>query len=538
MHRVVSSVLEKKRTSITRLKLLRKMGACGRTFCDTWKEKNLDYEIETRWRQGEFYVNQRTATWKEKNLDYEIETLLYPNPPALQLRLEKKRTSITRLKRIYRLYLWMQTGTWKEKNLDYEIETQRFLAPWQLYLFLEKKRTSITRLKRKHEHWVDSDGNPAWKEKNLDYEIETALRRWIYASSPCLKRKEPRLRDWNKTPFASRTVVYLLEKKRTSITRLKLWIRLPSMSLRHPAWKEKNLDYEIETDTMIYVKLPQGARGLKRKEPRLRDWNGLPLRMRNPHLHTSLEKKRTSITRLKLCSVAGLALPKRPLEKKRTSITRLKLRYGTSCGIYGILEKKRTSITRLKLRFCILHTYSLSTWKEKNLDYEIETSSCRPRWSHFPSWKEKNLDYEIETIPFWLLIFAQIKSLKRKEPRLRDWNYRSNMCTHCCFHASLKRKEPRLRDWNLSFRRSKLTSPDRLKRKEPRLRDWNRRLGRNRPYRDPLGLKRKEPRLRDWNRVSFASVPASRLWLKKKRTSITRLKQWWHLVFLRSSERP
>ena len=38
----------------------------------TWKEKNLDYEIETAvlsWK-GPF----QTVAWKEKNLDYEIET--------------------------------------------------------------------------------------------------------------------------------------------------------------------------------------------------------------------------------------------------------------------------------------------------------------------------------------------------------------------------------------------------------------------------------------------------------------------------------
>ena len=37
-----------------------------------WKEKNLDYEIETTttWPAS----NEVTYPWKEKNLDYEIET--------------------------------------------------------------------------------------------------------------------------------------------------------------------------------------------------------------------------------------------------------------------------------------------------------------------------------------------------------------------------------------------------------------------------------------------------------------------------------
>ena len=39
-------------------------------------------------------------------------------------------------------------GTWKEKNLDYEIETTRDPSPHQSQgALLEKKRTSITRLK-------------------------------------------------------------------------------------------------------------------------------------------------------------------------------------------------------------------------------------------------------------------------------------------------------------------------------------------------------------------------------------------------------
>ena len=36
-----------------------------------WKDKNLDYEIETRANVVEITTS---AAWKDKNLDYEIET--------------------------------------------------------------------------------------------------------------------------------------------------------------------------------------------------------------------------------------------------------------------------------------------------------------------------------------------------------------------------------------------------------------------------------------------------------------------------------
>ena len=39
----------------------------------TWKEKNLDYEIETKFPVCATAVVP--SAWKEKNLDYEIETL-------------------------------------------------------------------------------------------------------------------------------------------------------------------------------------------------------------------------------------------------------------------------------------------------------------------------------------------------------------------------------------------------------------------------------------------------------------------------------
>ena len=65
----------------------------------TWKEKILDYEIET----GAVFLarEDQRYTWKEKILDYEIETRLRRWDPLA------KRTA----------------RTWKEKILDYEIET-------------------------------------------------------------------------------------------------------------------------------------------------------------------------------------------------------------------------------------------------------------------------------------------------------------------------------------------------------------------------------------------------------------------------------
>ena len=86
-------------------------------------------------------------------------------------------------------------------------------------------------------------------------------------------------------------------------------------------------------------------------------------------------------------------------------------------------------------------------WKEKNLDYEIETQeSAQSALQTKQAWKEKNLDYEIETSLKLQAILDQAFDLKRKEPRLRDWNL-----IFVALEAALlflKRKEPRLRDWN------------------------------------------------------------------------------------------
>ena len=65
------------------------------------------------------------------------------------------------------------------------------------------------------------------------------------------------------------------------------------------------------------------------------------------------------------------------LEKKRFSITRLKQlrRHPFQRPRRSRLEKKRFSITRLKPGFFMLVSLACYPWKEKILDYEIET--CR-----------------------------------------------------------------------------------------------------------------------------------------------------------------
>ena len=64
----------------------------------TWKEKHLDYEIETSNHQSTEGGFQ--STWKEKHLDYEIET-----------------------RELAVFWQMMCNYPWKEKHLDYEIET-------------------------------------------------------------------------------------------------------------------------------------------------------------------------------------------------------------------------------------------------------------------------------------------------------------------------------------------------------------------------------------------------------------------------------
>ena len=139
-----------------------------------WKEKILDYEIETpiteyekhpiggglkrkdsRLRDwncmfGKRIVQIKNDTWKEKILDYEIETFICMNN--------------NRLKR----------GSWKEKILDYEIETICLCCGSHISIGGDLKRKD-SRLRDWNSAEWSSRGTiyRTWKEKILDYEIET-----------------------------------------------------------------------------------------------------------------------------------------------------------------------------------------------------------------------------------------------------------------------------------------------------------------------------------------------------------------------------
>ena len=121
----------------------------------TWKDKILDYEIETRFTIG---IDGTHFTWKDKILDYEIETCT---------------TDVAREIR----------EAWKDKILDYEIETRSNIPQGGRFVhWLEKIRFSITRLKlRRLDFPIPLKSS--WKDKILDYEIETS-RSWRPERNP------------------------------------------------------------------------------------------------------------------------------------------------------------------------------------------------------------------------------------------------------------------------------------------------------------------------------------------------------------------
>ena len=261
---------------------------------------------------------------------------------------------------------------------------------------LEKRRYSITRLKHHNCDQTTHNAYHAWKEKILDYEIETERT----ATVSC--------EDWP------------LEKRRYSITRLKPGRRTSRMRSGW-TWKEKILDYEIET------------------------WHVIPI----PRLCLLLEKRRYSITRLKRLTNATHSLPIRMLEKRRYSITRLKhkefdtveamfaetlKREDTRLRDWNNKRERRTPVNQIPWKEKILDyeietesgfpsAYHKLSWKEKILDYEIETATINnPPKSRIWTWKEKILDYEIETNPNQLTRINLKLFLKREDTRLRDWN--------------------------------------------------------------------------------------------------------------------
>ena len=148
--------------------------------------------------------------------------------------------------------------------------------------------------------------------------------------------------------------------------------------------------------------------------------------------------KRTSITRLKRNSL--LQIPQNTkLEMKRTSITRLKHRY--DCWIYWdgcCLKWKEPRLRDWNLISYAQSRCSPQPWNEKNLDYEIETSTSENGSSggSFLKWKEPRLrDWNLvcQSVP----AFSRI--LKWKEPRLRDWNFTSTPCIDRLATLEMKR---------------------------------------------------------------------------------------------------
>ena len=70
----------------------------------------------------------------------------------------------------------------------------------------------------------------------------------------------------------------------------------------------------------------------------------------------------------------------------------------SSGDVKGMLEKTRFSITRLKQFGVFVPVGNRSAWKDKILDYEIETRRAAVQQGLSFPWKDKILDYEIETI--------------------------------------------------------------------------------------------------------------------------------------------
>ena len=223
----------------------------------------------------------------------------------------------------------------------------------------------------------------------LAHSDERSQVRWY------LKSKEPRLRDWNRLGGGSLNYIYItiLKSKeprlrdwngRIAVVKIKASTNLKSkeprlrdwnpISAYQPYWKQaswnqKNLDYEIETwirilwggtpcwleikrTSITRLKLQFWAgrhceKGLKSKEPRLRDWN---------RVH------RRGYPGGTVC-----------LKSKEPRLRDWNLDNAKSQILDNFLEIKRTSITRLKqYKIDRVREYR-NAWNQKNLDYEIET---------------------------------------------------------------------------------------------------------------------------------------------------------------------
>ena len=287
---------------------------------------------------------------------------------------------------------------------------------------------------------------------------DSRLRDWNFPCKPqssrnywgTLKRKDSRLRDWNRKRAWWPTLNAYLEKKRFSITRLKRVVVASGGGSSTSAWKEKILDYEIETMSMSgFVRI--GLKILKRKDSRLRDWNSTITQV----LRTTctLEKKRFSITRLKLLFTVPSFCQHKLLKRKDSRLRDWNCTWSCRTRYQRFYLKRKDS--RLRDWNRSVHAFAEATcmgaWKEKILDYEIETvpipttirvclnlekkrfSITRLKLSGtlcintvfqrgHEAWKEKILDYEIETQRCRHHLRLPFRLLKRKDSRLRDWN--------------------------------------------------------------------------------------------------------------------
>ena len=492
----ISAKLEKRRYSITRLKLdTRRL---PHTWLCTWKEKILDYEIETRATDT---LTMLLISLLEKRR-YSITRLKQEYVPRTiyneACNLEKRRYSITRLKpqRVSSM-CWGSVSLKREDTRLRDWNKAVYGKFWVTLMILEKRRYSITRLKLKAfvTHHYHRDSLKREDTRLRDWNLTTRNYR-ITRFTP-LKREDTRLRDWNLRCYHTFQSWLVLEKRRYSITRLKHDWRRDCPHRRHRLekrrysitrlkpllcrnyrrrrwnlkredtrlrdwndcrktfhicawflpWKEKILDYEIETDTTRFVS-SSTISALKREDTRLRDWNydthgGLPGA-------DGLEKRRYSITRLKLLVFIMMLLFFGFYLKRED--TRLRdWNIGAPLGIVHAsdLEKRRYSITRLKRGRDHNLRWRISTWKEKILDYEIETPTRQRPIENLSTWKEKILDYEIETQGLveqtgtWTRLWLEKRrySITRlKRPAITQVG---NIASR------LKREDTRLRDWNV-----------------------------------------------------------------------------------------
>ena len=259
------------------------------------------------------------------------------------------------------------------------------------------KSFSITRLKRSC--CALCKGTPQylkWKASRLrDWNLKFTCR--INAPLPAWNEK---LLDyeietqWNKDYLRIHPI---LEMKSFSITRLKLIYIILLWYMDILTWNEKLLDYEIETWTDWGSWIPMCH--LKWKASRLRDWN---LWVGDHRVRVSVHLK-WKASRLRDWNSPWWDREHRqhPLEMKSFSITRLK-RSGVmptvrSCVFLKWKASRLRDWNDLKGMHCGSRVDM--PWNEKLLDYEIETQRCFVllRNKQLP-WNEKLLDYEIETV--------------------------------------------------------------------------------------------------------------------------------------------